>query len=51
VVVADVLDEQGRETVDRIETAGGEAIYVSADVSRPGMWSDWSGRRLTPSAV
>ena len=36
VVVADVLDEQGRETVDRIEAAGGEAIFVPADVSRPG---------------
>jgi NAD(P)-dependent dehydrogenase (short-subunit alcohol dehydrogenase family) len=34
VVVADVLDDQGRETVDRIETAGGEAIFVPADVSR-----------------
>jgi NAD(P)-dependent dehydrogenase (short-subunit alcohol dehydrogenase family) len=34
VVVADVLDEQGRETVDRIEAAGGEAIFVPADVSR-----------------
>ena len=34
VVVADVLDEQGRETVDRIEASGGEAIYVAADVSR-----------------
>jgi NAD(P)-dependent dehydrogenase (short-subunit alcohol dehydrogenase family) len=33
VVVADVLDEQGRETVDLIEAAGGEAIYVPADVS------------------
>jgi NAD(P)-dependent dehydrogenase (short-subunit alcohol dehydrogenase family) len=36
VVVADVLAEQGRETVDLIETAGGEAIYVPADVSRRG---------------
>jgi NAD(P)-dependent dehydrogenase (short-subunit alcohol dehydrogenase family) len=35
VVVADVLADQGRETVDRIEAAGGEAIYVPADVSRP----------------
>jgi NAD(P)-dependent dehydrogenase (short-subunit alcohol dehydrogenase family) len=34
VVVADVLDEQGRETVDLIEAAGGEAMFVSADVSR-----------------
>jgi|SRR5439155_12651448 len=34
VVVADVLDEQGRETVDRIEAVGGEAIYIPADVSR-----------------
>jgi NAD(P)-dependent dehydrogenase (short-subunit alcohol dehydrogenase family) len=36
VVVADVLEEQGRQTVDLIETAGGEAIFVPADVSRRG---------------
>jgi NAD(P)-dependent dehydrogenase (short-subunit alcohol dehydrogenase family) len=34
VVIADVLDEQGRETVDLIEDAGGEAMFVPADVSR-----------------
>ncbi len=34
VVVADVLADEGRETVDLIERAGGEAIYVPADVSR-----------------
>jgi hypothetical protein len=33
-VVVDVLDEQGRETVDRIQAAGGEAVFVSADVTR-----------------
>jgi NAD(P)-dependent dehydrogenase (short-subunit alcohol dehydrogenase family) len=33
VVVADVLEEQGRETVDLIEAAGGEGIFVPADVS------------------
>jgi NAD(P)-dependent dehydrogenase (short-subunit alcohol dehydrogenase family) len=36
VVVADVLEEQGRQTVDLIESAGGEAIFVPADVSRRG---------------
>ena len=34
VVVADVAADQGRETVDLIEAAGGEAIFVPADVSR-----------------
>jgi NAD(P)-dependent dehydrogenase (short-subunit alcohol dehydrogenase family) len=34
VVVADILADQGRETVDHIESAGGDAIYVPADVSR-----------------
>ncbi|MBV9580853.1 MAG: glucose 1-dehydrogenase [Chloroflexi bacterium] len=34
VVVADVQHEQARETVDRIESAGGDAIFVPADVSR-----------------
>ncbi|MGI9148486.1 MAG: SDR family oxidoreductase [Chloroflexota bacterium] len=35
ILVADVLADQGRETVDLIEAAGGEAIYVQTDVSRP----------------
>ena len=34
VVAADVLDDQGRQTVDLVETAGGEAIFVSTNVSR-----------------
>ena len=34
VVVADVVDDLGRETVDLIEAAGGEAIFVSTDVSQ-----------------
>ena len=33
-VVADVADESGRETVDMIEAAGGDAISIPADVSR-----------------
>jgi NAD(P)-dependent dehydrogenase (short-subunit alcohol dehydrogenase family) len=33
VVVADVADEAGEETVRMIREAGGEAIYVHADVS------------------
>jgi NAD(P)-dependent dehydrogenase (short-subunit alcohol dehydrogenase family) len=33
VVVADILDEPGEETVRRIQELGGEAIYVHADVS------------------
>jgi hypothetical protein len=32
--VTNVVDDQGRETVDRIEEGSGEAIYVSADLSR-----------------
>jgi NAD(P)-dependent dehydrogenase (short-subunit alcohol dehydrogenase family) len=36
VVVSDVDDDGGRETVDGIEKHGGEAIYVRADVSRAG---------------
>lgn len=35
VVVSDVADEGGEETVRRIREAGGEAVYVHADVSRP----------------
>lgn len=33
VAVADVNEEGGRETVDAIEKAGGEAIFVRADVT------------------
>jgi NAD(P)-dependent dehydrogenase (short-subunit alcohol dehydrogenase family) len=35
VVVADVADAGGEETVRLIRDAGGEAVYVHADVSRP----------------
>jgi NAD(P)-dependent dehydrogenase (short-subunit alcohol dehydrogenase family) len=34
VVVADVLDDAGHETVSAIESAGGKASFVRADVSR-----------------
>jgi NAD(P)-dependent dehydrogenase (short-subunit alcohol dehydrogenase family) len=33
VVVADVVAETGRETVDRIEDAGGDATFVEVDVA------------------
>lgn len=33
VVIADVVEETGRETVDLIEDAGGDAIFVDIDVS------------------
>ncbi|WP_435099196.1 SDR family NAD(P)-dependent oxidoreductase [Halarchaeum sp. P4] len=33
VVVADITVDAGRETVDRIEAAGGEATFVEVDVS------------------
>ncbi|NDJ54503.1 MAG: SDR family oxidoreductase [Chloroflexi bacterium] len=35
VVVSDVDDEGGEETVKRIKDAGGDAIYVQCDVSDP----------------
>ncbi len=35
VVVADVLEDAGRETVRLIREAGGEAVFVRTDVSRP----------------
>jgi len=35
-VVADVQADAGRETVERIRSAGGEASFVEADVSNPG---------------
>lgn len=33
VVIADIVEETGRETVDLIEDAGGDATFVEADVS------------------
>lgn len=36
VVVADIADENGRETVRLIEQEGGQALFVHTDVSRPG---------------
>ncbi|GGL68529.1 SDR family NAD(P)-dependent oxidoreductase [Halocalculus aciditolerans] len=33
VVVADVAEEAGRETVDLVEDAGGDAVFVAVDVS------------------
>jgi NAD(P)-dependent dehydrogenase (short-subunit alcohol dehydrogenase family) len=35
VVVADILDEEGRETVRMIEQAGGRALYHRADATVP----------------
>lgn len=35
VVAADILDDQGRETVAMIERAGGHAVYQHTDVTRP----------------
>ncbi|RLE19386.1 MAG: short chain dehydrogenase [Actinobacteria bacterium] len=34
VVVADILDDGGRDTVELIETAGGAALFVHADMSK-----------------
>ncbi|HSM54978.1 MAG TPA: SDR family oxidoreductase [Candidatus Sulfomarinibacteraceae bacterium] len=34
VVIADIADEAGQEAVEQIEAAGGEAIFVNADVSK-----------------
>jgi NAD(P)-dependent dehydrogenase (short-subunit alcohol dehydrogenase family) len=39
LVVADVLDEAGRQTVDAIRAAGGEADYVHLDVTRTEDWA------------
>lgn len=35
VVVSDINEEKGKETVLQIQAAGGEAIFVSCDVSQP----------------
>ncbi len=35
VVVSDIDQEGGKETVERIQNAGGQAVFVAADVSQP----------------
>jgi NAD(P)-dependent dehydrogenase (short-subunit alcohol dehydrogenase family) len=39
VVVGDVLDERGRQTVDTIKAAGGQAEYVHLDVTKEEDWA------------
>ena len=39
VLIGDVLDEQGRQTVAAINTAGGQAEYVHLDVTREESWT------------
>jgi NAD(P)-dependent dehydrogenase (short-subunit alcohol dehydrogenase family) len=39
LVIGDVLDEQGRQTVAAINAAGGQADYVHLDVTREADWT------------
>jgi NAD(P)-dependent dehydrogenase (short-subunit alcohol dehydrogenase family) len=39
VVIGDVLDERGRETVRALESAVGRAIYTHLDVTREEDWT------------
>jgi NAD(P)-dependent dehydrogenase (short-subunit alcohol dehydrogenase family) len=39
VVIGDVLDEQGRQTVAAINAAGGQADYVHLDVTKEADWT------------
>jgi NAD(P)-dependent dehydrogenase (short-subunit alcohol dehydrogenase family) len=38
VVLADVAEEAGQETAERIRAAGGKALFQHCDVSRPESW-------------
>jgi len=38
VAVGDVLDERGRETVEALASAGGDAVYTHLDVTREEDW-------------
>ena len=40
VIVADVLDEQGRQTVGAITEAGGQAAYSHLDVTKEEPWTE-----------
>jgi NAD(P)-dependent dehydrogenase (short-subunit alcohol dehydrogenase family) len=39
VVIGDVLDEVGRQTVAAIAAAGGQAVYVHLDVTKEDQWA------------
>jgi NAD(P)-dependent dehydrogenase (short-subunit alcohol dehydrogenase family) len=39
LVIGDVLDEQGRQTISAIQTAGGQAEYVHLDVTKEEHWT------------
>src|SRR6266851_440065 len=39
VAIGDVLDERGRQTAKEIEAAGGQALYVSLDVTQEASWA------------
>ena len=39
VAIGDVLDERGRQTAKEIEAAGGQALYVSLDVTSEASWA------------
>ena len=43
VVVADMLEEDGRKVVADITGAGGEALYVHLDVTNEGSWQELMG--------
>src|ERR1700738_4126264 len=39
VAIGDVLDERGRQTAKEIEGAGGQALYLSLDVTQEASWA------------
>ena len=50
VVVADRLEVEGRQTVDKIVGAGGQAQFVKLDVTSETEWKTASTRPWRPSA-
>ena len=40
VVIGDLLEERGRQTVREIEAAGGQALFVPLDVTQEASWAD-----------
>src|SRR6266850_3296308 len=39
VAIGDLLDERGRQTAKEIEAAGGQALYLSLDVTQEASWA------------
>ena len=50
VVIADVLDDEGKQTEELIATAAGEATYIHHDVTSEASWQGLIGETVSRHA-